>query len=143
MVSLAAGGKFCCFVCCNRFLRLSRGFPDLLSGSLIAWGRFQPFAGVLSLCALLALLLVAMRERGIASPSDGSAGTWHDVAVFRVARVAGNALLPRLDISASIGLLRAQWLLQTSSLCVFGAADFGGVAASHPSRLHKIGVCFC
>ena len=139
MVSLAAVGEFLLFRLLQPLLRLSPGiFPDWLSGSLIAMGTFSAhFAGVLSLCALLALLLVAMRERGIASHPMGRLGLGM-MSLFFVSLASLEMLLPRF-ISASIGLLRAQWLLQTSSLCISVLLILAVLPRRTASRLHKIG----
>lgn len=118
MVSLAAVAEFLLYRLLQPLLRMAPSLlPTWLQGSLLATGTFAAhFAAVLSLCALLSLLLLAMRERGVASHPVGRLGLGL-MSVFFVSLAMAETLMPRL-LAATLGLVRAQWLMQTSSLCV-------------------------
>ncbi len=139
MVSLSAIGEFFLFRLLQPLVRLYPTLlPEWLGGTLIAAGTFSAhFASVLSLCALLALLLLAMRERGIASHPMGRLGLGM-MSLFFVTLASTEILLPRL-VASSIGLVRAQWLLQTSSLCISVLLILAVLPRRTASRLHKVG----
>ena len=118
ILSLSAVAEFLLF----RLLQpLLRAAPSLLpgwltSGLLSAGTFFAHFSGLLSLVSLLALLFVAMRERGIASHPVGRLGLGM-MSLFFVSLASLEILFPKL-LAETIGLVRAQWLMQTSSLCL-------------------------
>ena len=76
LVSLAAVAEFLLFRMLQPLLRMAPTLlPGWLQGGLLSVGTFAAhFAGVLALCSLLALLFLAMRERGIASHPVGRLG---------------------------------------------------------------------
>jgi len=138
MVSLAALVEFLLYRLLQPLLRMSPTvLPAWLQGSLLTAGTFSAhFAAVLSLCVLLALLLLAMRERGIASHPVGRLGLGL-MSIFFVTLAASEILLPR-TLASTLGLVRAQWLMQTSSLCLSVLLTLAILPRQTASHWHKL-----
>lgn len=138
LVSLAAVAEFLLFRMLQPLLRMAPTLlPGWLQGGLLSVGTFAAhFAGVLALCSLLALLFLAMRERGIASHPVGRLGLGM-MALFFVGLAASEILLPRL-LAETLGLVRAQWLMQTSSLCLAVLLTLAVVPRQTASGWHKL-----
>ena len=118
ILSLSAVAEFLLFRLLQPLLRAAPTLlPGWLQNGLLAAGTFfAHFSGLLSLASLLALLFVAMRERGIASHPVGRLGLGL-MSLFFVSLASLEILFPKL-LAETIGLVRAQWLMQTSSLCL-------------------------
>jgi len=138
LVSLAALFEFVFYRLLQPLLRGQKvPLPALFVHGVLTLGTFSAhFAAVLSLCSFAALLYVWMGTRGIVTHPMGRVGLGL-LGVFFLLLATAEMFLPSF-IAQTIGLVRAQWLLQVSSVCLSFLLIFSVFPCRTEKTLHKL-----
>ena len=140
LLCVAALAEFFLYRLLQPLLRLAPGIlPLWLWGSLDAAGTWSlHFASVLSLIVTITVLVQTISPQGLSPNPVGRLGLTLMTAVFSSISV-GLLLFPG-TVAAALGMVRAQWLAQTSSVCVALLALLSLLPQRTARRRHKVGM---